>query len=104
VYARHMPELREIAEPILKEVLEEDTELRYAGCERKGQVEIKQLDEREVEEWTDGRRVEGRAVGATRTKGLYLGAWATVADLEATGVMLAWEDCDTVALDSQGVI
>ena len=42
--------------------------------------------------------------GATRTKGLYLGKWETVADAEKTGVMLAWEEHDRVAIDSQGVI
>jgi len=35
---------------------------------------------------------------------LYLGEWATVAGAEEIGVLLAWEDYDKVALDSQGVI
>jgi len=35
-----------------------------------------------------------------RTKGMYLGTLATAADAEAVGVMLAWERCDRVALDS----
>ena len=52
---------------------------------------------------TNGRAA-GRAAGATRTRGLYLGEWATVADAEEVGVLLAWEDCDRVALDSRGVI
>jgi len=34
----------------------------------------------------------------------YLGTMATIADAEAMGVSLAWDTCDTVALDSQGVI
>jgi len=49
-----------------------------------------------VEEWTHGSRINERAVGATRTRGMYLGTWATVADAEAVGVMMAWEDCDRV--------
>ena len=52
----------------------------------------------------DRSRADGRAAGATRTRGLYLGEWATVADAEEVGVLLAWEDCDRVVLDSQGVI
>jgi len=41
---------------------------------------------------------------ATQTRGMYLGTLVTVADAEAVGVMLAWEESDRVALDSQGVI
>jgi len=46
----------------------------------------------------------GGAAGAARTRGLYLGEWATVADAEEVGVLLAWENYDRVALDSQWVI
>jgi len=49
-------------------------------------------------------RADGRAAGATRQKGLYLGEWATVTDAEEAGVLLGWEDSNVVALDSQGVI
>jgi len=107
VYARHLPELRAIAEPILREVLEEDVELRWmqsAEPVRDRGVEVRELDENEVEEWRDGSRIEVEAAGATRRKGGYLGEWATVADAEEMGVLLAWEDKDVVALDSQGVI
>jgi len=93
-------------ETILRSVIEDDTELRWirgVGCER-GKVEVRQLVEEEVEEWSDGSRANGRAAGATRTRGLYLGEWATVADAEGVGVLLAWEDYDRVALDSQGVV
>lgn len=72
VYARHMPELREIAEPILREILEEDTELRWMGGNSAGKeinVTIRELAEQEVEEWSDGRRIDERAAGATREKG-----------------------------------
>jgi len=58
----------------------------------------------EVEEWTDGSRIDERAAGSTRKKGMYLGSLATVTDTEEVGVMLAWEECDVVALDSQGAI
>ena len=107
VYARHLPELREVAELILRDVLEEDTEMRWMrGTDRSREVrlEVRELAEEEVEEWTDGSRMDDRAAGATREKGLYLGEWATVADAEEAGVWLAWDKCDVVALDSQGVI
>jgi len=102
VYARHMPELREIAEPILREVLEEDTEMRWmqGTGQEEGKVEVAPLDKEKVEEWSGGSRAGGRVAGAARTKGVYLEEWATVADAEEEGVMLAWEKCDRVALDS----
>jgi len=91
VYARHIPELRVVAEPILREILEEDTEMRWLQGKNQGgkaKVQVKELVEGEVEEWTDGSMMEGRAAGATREKSLYLGEWATVADAEEVGVML----------------
>jgi len=106
VYARHEPELRAIAEPILREILGE-TELRWmekakSGCHR---VQIEELAVERVEEWSDGSRIDGRAAGATRGEGLYLGEWATVTDAEEAGVMLAWEaGKSVVALDSQGAL
>ena len=54
--------------------------------------------------WRRGYFPTGRAASATRARGLYLGEWATVADAEEVGVLLAWEDCGRVVLDSQGVI
>jgi len=106
VYARHMPELRKIAEPILREILEDDVELRWMGGAKPAGtgIEVKELAEEEVEEWTDGSRIDGIAAGATRDEGAYLGEWATVADAEEAGVMKAWEKHGVVALDSQGVI
>jgi len=77
------------------------------GSNPKGipKVEVKELRVEDVEEWTDGSRMEGMAAGATRERGLFLGEWATVADAEEIGVLLAWEnEKKTVALDSQGVI
>lgn len=59
-------------------------------------VRMKELDEDAVHEWTDGSRIGGRAAGATRGEGLYLGTMATAADAEEAGVALAWERCDTV--------
>jgi len=67
-------------------------------------VKIEELDEDRVGEWTDGSKMNERAPGATRTMAQYLGTMATIADAEAMGVLLAWETCDAVALDSQGVI
>ena len=81
-------------------------ELRWmggVGADRR-QVRREDLREAGVEEWSDGSRMVGRAAGANRREGLYLGEWATVADAEEAGVMLSWESCDVVALDSQGVI
>ena len=106
VYARHLPELREIAEPILREAIEHDTELRWRQGGSKADVKIKicELREHEVEEWSDGCRMDGKAAAATEKRGMYLGEWATVADAEELGVLLAWEESDVVALDSQGVI
>jgi len=106
VYARHIPELRQIAEPILRDVLGEDVKLQWMRETKTAStgVEIRELVEHEVEEWTDGSRVDGIAAGATRTDGVYLGEWATVADAEEVGVLRAWEYTDVVALDSQGVI
>jgi len=58
VYARHMPELWEIAEPILREVLEEDVELRWMkGTDwGRGAVEVAPLQASRVEERSDGTR------------------------------------------------
>jgi len=106
VYARHMPELRAIAEPILRKAVGEEVELRWMeGVSReKRLIQIEELEEERVEEWSDGSRIEGKAAGGTRREGLYLGEWATVADAEEVGVMLSWEGHDIVVLDSQGVI
>jgi len=104
VYARHLPELRAIAEPILREWVE-DAELRWmSGCPRERTVGIEELEEDRVEEWTDRSGVDGRATGAARTEVQYLGSMATIADAEALGVAMAWETCDVVALDSLRVI
>jgi len=106
VYGRHLPELREIAEPIIREWVEEDAELRWMKGVSTGdrELQVAELDEKGVEEWTDGSRIEGRAAAATRMRGEYLGMMATIADAEAMGVSIAWEEHDVVALDSAGVI
>jgi len=105
VYGRHLPELREVAEPILREWIEEDAELRWMeGVNGEREVKVVQLEEERVAEWTDGSRMEGRATAATRKKAEYLGTMATIADAEALGVSLAWEQHGVVALDSKGVM
>ena len=48
--------------------------------------------------------MDDRASEAARTKFMYLGSLSTVADAEEVGVMLAWEECDIVALDHHGAI
>ena len=106
VYGRHLPELREIAEPIIREWVEEDAELRWIGGTIKGrrEVHVVELEEGKVEEWTDGSRMDNRAAAATTKRAEYLGEMATVADAEELGVSMAWEEHDVVALDSKGVI
>jgi len=56
VYARHLPELREVAEPILRAVVGDGVELRWMqGADwGRGKVETAQLNRDEVEEWSDG--------------------------------------------------
>jgi len=68
------------------------------------EIAIEELRMEEVGEWTDGSRRNERAVGATRTLGMCLGTMATVADAESVGVVIAWKNSNTVALDIQGVI
>ena len=74
VYARKVPELRVIAEPILKEAIGEEVELRWVVgvSNEERQVQVEELEVERVEEWSDGSRADGRAAGATRQKGLYL--------------------------------
>jgi len=89
-----------------REAIGEEGELRWmekVGSEKR-LIEVEELAEERVEEWSDGSRIGGRAAGANREEGLYLGEWATVADAEEVGVMLSWEHSNVVALDSQGVI
>jgi len=72
------------------------------GGER--EVQVAELDEGRVQEWTDGSRMEDRAAAATRERAIYLGTLATIADAEELGVSMAWEEHAIVALDSMGVI
>lgn len=94
-----LPELREVAEPIVRE------SLRWMeGVRAERRVRVMELEIEEVEEWTDGSRVDGRAAAATRTEAQYLGVMATIVDAEALGMPLAWERSGVVALDSKGVV
>lgn len=105
VYGRHLPELREVAEPILREWIEVDSELRWMeGCPASREVQVEDLAIGRVEGWSDGSRMKRRAAGVMRAEAMYLGTMATIAGVEALGVPLAWQTCDVVALDSQGVI
>ena len=67
-------------------------------------VQVEELDAGKVQEWTDGSYMDNRAAAATRSRAEYLGTLATIADAEELGVSMAWEQHDTVALDSMGVI
>jgi len=88
VYGQHLSELREVAEKILREIGDEDTEWRWIGeyREEKGAVEIRELEQAAVEEWSDGSCMHDRAAGAARTKYMYLGSLSTVADAEEDGM------------------
>jgi len=77
---------------------------RSRGDYGRREVQVEELDVDLVEEWMGGSRIGGRAAGAMREKGIYLGMLATRADAEAAGVALALGRCDMVALDSQGVM
>jgi len=86
VYGQHLPDLREVAEPILREWIEADSQLRWMdGCLENRAVRVEDLEMDRVEEWSDGSRMEGRAAGATRTAVMYLGTMTTIADAEAWG-------------------
>jgi len=63
VYGRQLPELRQMAEEILRSVLEEDSQLEWMHGKRRGgmKMRVEELDAEVVEEWTDGSRMEGRA-------------------------------------------
>jgi len=74
------------------------------GAPRARVVKIEELDKDRVEEWTDGSGMDGRAPTVTRDAAQYLGMMATIADAEALRVSMAWDTCNVVALDSQGVI
>ena len=60
-------------------------------------MQVEELDVDLVEEWMGGSRIGGRAAGAMREKGIYLGMLATRADAEAAGVALAWERWPLIA-------
>jgi len=112
VYGRHEPELRPIAERILREELGDEVILRFmTGDEggsllEPGKVELKEFNPGKGEVgYTDGSRMEGMAAAATAEGGLWLGDLATVADAEMVGIAGAWEEgYQTVASDSQTAI
>ena len=104
VYGRHLPELRCKAEEILKRELGEETLLRWMSGVRIGEeMRVEELDADSVEEWTDGSRMRGRSDAAAKGTLSRNDGGGRGRGRDTVGVMLAWEDCDTVALDSQGV-
>ena len=91
-----------MAEPIVREWVEEDAEFRWVeGVRAKRRVQVQDLEADRVEEWADGSRIESRAAAATTTSAKYLGAMATVADAEAMGIAMAWEEKDVVGAGSR---
>ena len=77
VYRRHLPELKEEAEQILRGVLGEDAELRWTSGDAPAgrKVRVEELDDDAVEKWSDDSRMDGRATGATRNEGEYQEPW-----------------------------
>lgn len=55
------------------EQVEEDVALTWRSGDDYGNrdVRVEELDADQVEEWTDGSRIEGRAAGATSEEGIY---------------------------------
>ena len=111
VDARDLPRLREIAEGILREVLEPDVQLRWmVGVDILIEMTAEStLKGHRVEEYSDGSRAAGAhgdmvTAAATRTEGMFLGRYATVMDAEEAGMMMAWKTADCVALDRKGCI
>jgi len=108
VYGRHEPELRPIAERILREELGDEVVLTWM----KGEARCPEA-EAHYKEWktemeggvvgyTDGSRMDGAAAGASAEGGLFLGDMATVMDAEMVGIAGAWEEgYKIVASDSQ---
>ncbi|KAF8426084.1 hypothetical protein EV426DRAFT_662614 [Tirmania nivea] len=99
VFGRGLPELRGVAEDILKEVIEPDAVLRWfmpqvaPGAQREVRIEV--LERVRVNAWSDGLRQEGvsaaAVVGGEAVEhwevGEYLGGLATVMDAELLGVV-----------------
>jgi len=116
VYSRHEPELRPIAERILREEFGDEVVFRFlTGEERggpvlgEGRLETKSFEEGKAGGtmigYTDGSRMEGLTVAATAENGLWLGELATVMDAEVLGITGAWEEgYRAVASDSQAAV
>jgi len=57
-----------------------------------GNGTVKELALDEVEQYSDGSRLEEMTAGASAARGEYLESMATMADGEALGVTIAWEE------------
>ena len=78
VYARRLSELRKRAEAILREELEENTELGWMDeeglcLEGEEQVRVEQLDPSQVGAWINGSRMDAVVVVASSLRGEFLG-------------------------------
>jgi len=115
VYSRHEPELRPIAERILREELGDEVVLKSLSDKEKGgsaldsKMEVRDFEQRgEVEAeigYTDGSRMEGMTAAATAEGDIWLGTLATVTDAEVLGVAGAWEEgYRAVATDRQAAV
>jgi len=93
VYGKALPALRGPAEAILRELLGPEVELRWMEGTRGGAIGVAAFGEASTRTAV-GSREEGRSpdttvtAAATRTKGLYLGQYATVIDTEEAA--LCW--------------
>ena len=112
VYGRALPQLRTIAEPILRGAIDPEIQLRWMGGSSIPETLIEETEfcKEKDQSYSDGSRAEGAngdmvTAAATQTRDLYLGRYATVMDAEEAGVMMSWEDGkDHTALDSKGAL
>ena len=115
VYSREEPELRPMAERILKEELGDEVVFRFLAGGGGGGPALKEgiMETGTYEEgvgqtttgFTDGSRMEGHTAAATAENGIWLGALATVMDAEMLGIAGAWEEgYRVVASDSQAAV
>ena len=110
VYGRHLPKLRQVAENILQQRYEwHNVQFRWMKCQldmaERTSFTIRHMNLEEVEEYSDGSRLEGAVAAATYRRAEFLGMHTTVTDADMVAVLLALEDgTHRVALDSKEAI
>lgn len=96
VYARHLPQLREIAQPILEEAFgTHSVEWQWMDepvpMDQRLEIEEVEWCESKVDGYSDGSRVRGVVAGANSMEAEYLGQYATVMDAEMLGIAISLE-------------